>query len=228
MKNEILKTFYSDVKDKKRISCGVYHRASKKGYIKGGMKTQYDFMSRKEKKKLNGEVRVKNMYEEYIDINKCPKIQELRKMDKQKVKNILTFIKSKHTVQSLTKYYNISCGTLYNLYREYGVQFGSEGRKKRKTVKKQKIESADIIEEVAVTNMETIKIEKELKEKIEEYERIINKLNNKIDEEAHEKFKISINNIFEKEELSERLINLASILNDNCGYSVQIIIKETT
>lgn len=226
MGNEILETFYRDVWDKKKVSCGVYHRASRKGYIKGGVKTQYDFMSRKERKKLNGEVRIMNIYEEYKDIKKCPSIEEMEKMDKVKAKNILTFIKGQHTVKELTKHYNISCGTLYNLYRDYGVQFGSENRKKRVTTKIKK-EPTEVVQEVAVTNVENMEIEKELRAKIEEYEKIIQKLNNKIDEESHEKFKISINNIFEKEELSERLINLASILNEGCGYSVQITIKET-
>ena len=226
MGNEILATFYRDVRDKKKVSCGVYHRASRKGYIKGGVKTQYDFMSRKERKMLNGEVRVMNIYEEYKDIKKCPTIEEIEKMDKTKAKNVLTFIKGQHTVKALTEHYKISCGTLYNLYREYGVQFGSENRKKRTTTKVKK-ESTKAIQEVAVTSVENMEVEKELRAKIAEYERIIQKLNNKIDEDNHEKFKISISDIFEKEELSDRLVNLASILNEGCGYSVQIIIKET-
>lgn len=225
MGSEILATFYRDVRDKKKVSCGVYHRASRKGYIKGGVKTQYDFMSRKERKMLNGEVRVMNIYEEYKDIKKCPSIEEIEKMDKVKAKNILTFIKGQHTVKALTEHYNISCGTLYNIYREYGVQFGNGNRKKRTTIKTKK-QPTEIIQEVAVTNVENMEVEKELRTKIEEYEKIIQKLNNKIDEDNHEKFKISISDIFEKEELSDRLVNLASILNEGCGYSVQIIIKE--
>lgn len=226
MGNEILATFYRDVRDKKKVSCGVYHRASRKGYIKGGVKTQYDFMSRKERKTLNGEVKVMNIYEEYKNINKCPTIEEIEKMDKTKAKNVLTFIKGQHTVKALTEHYKISCGTLYNLYRDYGVQFGGENRKKR-TATKVKKEPTKAIQEVAVTSVENMEVEKELRAKIAEYERIIQKLNNKIDEDNHEKFKISISDIFEKEELSDRLVNLASILNEGCGYSVQIIIKET-
>jgi hypothetical protein len=59
--------FHEDIQDKKRTGRGVFSRVGKgvKHTIRG-VKTPYDFMNTKERKKLNSEVREFNMYEKIL------------------------------------------------------------------------------------------------------------------------------------------------------------------
>lgn len=62
-KENIEKIFLDDIREKKRTGNGVYSRTGKgvKHHM-SGIKTPYDFMKAKERRKLNGEVVVTNMY----------------------------------------------------------------------------------------------------------------------------------------------------------------------
>ena len=69
MKNEdIEKIFRQDSIGKKRIGINVTKRASRRGYVRGGVRTQSDFLTAKQKRALNGEVKI--MDNIYKDINK--------------------------------------------------------------------------------------------------------------------------------------------------------------
>ena len=65
--NTYERMFHDDIQDKKRAGRGVFSRVGKgvKHTIRG-VKTPYDFMSTKERKKLNSEVREFNMYENIL------------------------------------------------------------------------------------------------------------------------------------------------------------------
>lgn len=120
--NDIQRIFLEDSRDKKRAGIGVYKRASRRGYIRGGIKTQSDFLSNKERKKLNGEVRVYNMYEEFKDLKNC-NLDEILKRSDSEIKTILSVIKNNNTCKDICDSFKISNGKLYNFYSKYKVSY---------------------------------------------------------------------------------------------------------
>lgn len=116
------KIFYQDVRDKKRTASGIHHRASRKGYVRGGIKTQSDFMTKKEKDKLNGEVKVYNMFDKYNVIENVPSLNEIERMDLNERVSLYRFLKNKYSNSVLQKHWNISSGSLYNkVYEKYNL-----------------------------------------------------------------------------------------------------------
>jgi hypothetical protein len=66
--NTYERMFHEDVQEKRKIGRGSFNRVGKGvKHTMRGIKTPYDFMSTKEKKKLNSEVREFNMYETILD-----------------------------------------------------------------------------------------------------------------------------------------------------------------
>lgn len=66
--NAYERMFHEDIQDKKKTGRGVFSRTGKGvKHTMRGIKTPYDFMSTREKKKLNSEVRKFNMYETIIN-----------------------------------------------------------------------------------------------------------------------------------------------------------------
>jgi hypothetical protein len=65
------KLFQQDIREKKRAASGAFHMRGKgvRNGFSGAIRTPYHFMSNKEKKQLNGEVRTYNMYETIIPKN---------------------------------------------------------------------------------------------------------------------------------------------------------------
>lgn len=64
--NDIERLFIDDIREKKKAGRGSFAKTGKGGEragVRGGLKTPYDFMKTKERKKLNGEVETFNMYE---------------------------------------------------------------------------------------------------------------------------------------------------------------------
>lgn len=127
---DIEKMFNKDSRYKKSVGRNISKRASRKGYCRGGVKMPSDNMSKKEKNKLNSEVRVYNMYEKYNEISNC-KAEEIFNKSKEEVKSILTLMKEKFKCKDICKAFGISNGKLYNLYDEFGVEYA-----KRPTTKK--------------------------------------------------------------------------------------------
>ncbi len=67
--NDIERMFNDEIREKKKIGRGSFSKVGKGGEragVRGGLKTPYDFMKTKERKKLNGEVETFNMYETII------------------------------------------------------------------------------------------------------------------------------------------------------------------
>lgn len=108
--------FNNESKQKKVIGRGVRNRASRKGFIKGGVKTPYDYMSKEERKKLNGEVRVMNKYE---DINKIPRYSEFVRLDKEEKARVLEITRKIHTYSKMADYWGISKSRYSKLLSQY-------------------------------------------------------------------------------------------------------------
>ena len=75
--NTYERMFQEEIREKKKIGRGVFSRRGKgvKHTIRG-IKTPYDFLTTKEKNKLNSEVRKSNMYEEIIKLEDFVKYDE--------------------------------------------------------------------------------------------------------------------------------------------------------
>lgn len=133
--NDIERILLQDSREKKRFGIGVYKRASRKGFIRGGIRTQSDFLTKKERDKLNGEVRTRNMYEKYMTLENC-NLNEILSKSENEIKYILALIKKQFTSTKLSKQLGISVGKLYSIYREYGVYSGSEKKVDKSKYKK--------------------------------------------------------------------------------------------
>jgi hypothetical protein len=68
-------TYYQDIWDKKKTASGARHRASRKKGFKGAVRTPYDFMTRKERKQLSGEVRCYTMPISYTEFKKMKDVR---------------------------------------------------------------------------------------------------------------------------------------------------------
>ncbi|MGL4774519.1 MAG: hypothetical protein ACRC2K_13240 [Clostridium sp.] len=107
-------------RDKKRTASGAYHRASRRGYIRGGIRTQSDFLSAKEKRKLNGEVKVSNKYEILENI---PKKAELKKMSKEQITAIFTTARKHFSNAQIMEQTGLSCGGMYGYFEKAGCKY---------------------------------------------------------------------------------------------------------
>ena len=83
---EIERLFNEDVREKRKTGSGSFHKRGKgvKHGLSGALRTPYYYLSTKEKKKLNGEVKVTFMYETIIPID------EFRLKDEEIQKAMLT------------------------------------------------------------------------------------------------------------------------------------------
>lgn len=79
---EIEKMLKEDIRDKKKTGSGAFHQRGKgvRHGFSGALRTPYHFMKNKEKKNLDGEVEVFNMYETVISYNEF----KLKNIDLQK------------------------------------------------------------------------------------------------------------------------------------------------
>jgi hypothetical protein len=85
--NEIERLFNDDIREKKKAGRGAFAKTGKgneRAGVKGGLKTPYSFMTTRERKKLNGEVRITQMYETIISR------EEFELKDKETQKAMLT------------------------------------------------------------------------------------------------------------------------------------------
>lgn len=108
---EIERLFNDDVRDKRKTGSGVFHRRGKgvKHGISGALRTPSYYMSNKEKKKLNGEVKVWQMYETILPVD------EFRLKDTETQKAMLTRWREVYTNEDIKKTMRISNKTLYDI-----------------------------------------------------------------------------------------------------------------
>ena len=118
MKENIEKIFIMDSRDKKRTGASVTKRARRRGYCRGGIKFPSDYLSRKEKKLLNGEVKVSHVLD---NIKNVPSLEAINKMSNEEAKRILEVIKSKHSQEDIAKHFGVKKPTLYYYYRKFDV-----------------------------------------------------------------------------------------------------------
>lgn len=169
---EIEKMLKRDARQQKSIGSGVFHRASRRGYIKGGIKTPYDYMSAKERKKLNGEVKTYMIYEQGIEYVKT--LDEIMEMSYDERLTYFTNIMKHYKVRDLCSKWKISTSTLYNNYipkigyvKNTEAALKKAGRKKKNQNISTQVENADNLNLISEDNANSISMEKEKKEKLE-------------------------------------------------------------
>lgn len=215
-KENIEKMLRIDSLQKKRIGRGVYSRASRLGYIKGGVKTQYDYLTAKERKKLNGEVRISYMYENESQI---PSIEEIKKMNFEKGQQTLKLLRSRFSNTVLRKKWEISNGGFYKLLDEFEIEMKprSGGRRKKEECvcnSPAQIKQGDggkSMEEILSSIMD------------EGFKKITEKIK---DNTQNNGFTISLNGKYGKKEIEERILGISSMLMDGSEYQINITIKE--
>lgn len=146
--NDVERILRDDSRQKKRDGIGVYKRASRRGYIRGGVRTQSDFLTAKQRRNLSSEVRVYNMYEEYKNIENCDLNEILSKNDTE-IKAILTIIKSNNSCKQICDQFNVSNGKLYTIYDKYEVEYGKRPVKPK--------DNKDKLNNIAIMNVKDFK-----------------------------------------------------------------------
>lgn len=208
--NEIELMLKLDNRNKRRVGSGVFHRASRLGFIRGGVKTQYDYLTRKEKKQLNGEVIVSNMYS---DLANVPSLEELQAMEIKDSQNIMKVLMRLHSKSKIQKHWGITPSKFYGFL----VKIGLYERKNGKFIaigetqspassaknKKKKVATPKVEEEVAV------EVAGKTKETKETYG-----------------FRIEFNNIVTFDEAESRLLAFSTILNKEKKYKLSIHLVE--
>lgn len=200
---DIEKMLRIDSITKKKSGRGVFNRASRLGYCRGGIKFPSDFLSNKEKKQLNGEVRCYSMYE---DIKNVPTKKELLRMNKEKALAILLEARKHHRQKELTKQIGVSTGSLYSLYDHFGVPYTKYGDRIPKVEKKHSkgIElQVDTVNEVE--ELKTVQAPVEVKS---------------------QGFEIRLSGEYNKVELTNKLNSICTILDNSKKYVINIEVKE--
>lgn len=231
--NEYEQEFYNDVRDKKRTATGVYHRASRRGYV-GAVKTQSDFLTAKEKKKLNGIVKVYNMYDKYSDVNNLPKKREFMQMSKEnptELKKILEVARKHNNTAAIFKAVGISNGTLYNVYDKVGIAYNKGRRCKNTEIKNEAVNKDNIsLQESSVSSTDNIDLNsneiKILKERLDLIENGVSSLVKEKSICENKEFSLSINIESDRQHIEDRIIALSSILLDNVKYKFTLNIEE--
>lgn len=154
--NEFEKMFYQEVNEKKRIGIGVFNRASRRGYT-GTIINHYDRLSAKEKRALEGVVRV---YNERDDIKNIKAFDEIMAMTLEEGQKYINDVRERHTVLKLRKHWNVSSYTVYNkLYPKFKIETGKGNRTpdvKPKPVKENIVEKPEVLEVLGGFNIQLI------------------------------------------------------------------------
>ena len=114
---EIERLFNDDVREKRKAGSGSFHKRGKgvKHGISGALRTPSYYMSNKEKKKLNGEVKVTYMYETIIPL------EEFKAQDEETQRNMLTVWRDKYTNEEIKKGLGTSNNPFYKLVEDLGL-----------------------------------------------------------------------------------------------------------
>jgi hypothetical protein len=132
----IERIFNDDIRDKKRTGNGAFHMRGKgvKHGMNGALKTPYHYMKAKEKRQLNGEVKVFNMYETILTK------EEFFLKDIETQKHMLARWREIYSNTIIKKEMGLHNAGFYNLVEKLGLpkkdRGGARDTKTRKSVVK--------------------------------------------------------------------------------------------
>lgn len=123
-----------DIRGKRKAGSGSFHKRGKgvKHGISGALKTPYFYMSNREKRKLNGEVKVYSMFTTIISL------EEFQAKDKETQKNLLTKWRELYPNDDIVE--GLGCGkkTFYDLITELEIPKKPRGGSVKRSSKKNK------------------------------------------------------------------------------------------
>jgi DNA-binding CsgD family transcriptional regulator len=198
----IEKEFYSDVKNKKRISSGIHSRTGKRGYV-GKILFTYDLMNPKERREYMkpSKVEVYNMFDTIIPYN------DFKLMDRETRIKYLSEYTKRFTQKEIADAWGVKPDTVYNYFYRYKIPVvkkahGGGPRKRVATITKE----TKPAETVSVVNTVTERP--------------------KIMVELGEGFSVQLNGEFDAEVLQKRLEKLAFLLEEGKKYSIKLVLNE--
>jgi len=114
---EVERIFNDDIREKRKAGSGSFHRRGKgvKHGMSGALRTPSFYMSNKEKKKLNGEVKVSYMYETLVPYN------EFVENDRETQKAMLTKWREVYDNSSIRSELGISNKAFYDLVADLKI-----------------------------------------------------------------------------------------------------------
>lgn len=230
---EIQQEYFADLKSKRQAVSKIQPKG-KMGYKKHRLKSNFDFMSAKERKQLNGEVKVSNKYE---DIKNIPTKEQFLSMNFDEAKRVLGIAKNLHTQKALCEQIGTSCGGLYTLYSKFQIPVEKRGNVKGRTRKPRepKVEAkVDNVERVTIIkdtpNDETMNKIATLEDSVALMSTTIailqEQLNKREQETNSNGFSIKIKGDYDKEHLETKLLNITSILSEGTRYAVNLKLIE--
>lgn len=214
--NDIEKMFIDECREKKRTASGVYHRASRRGYIKGGVKTQVDFLRGKERKEYikGGPIKIMNAYDK---IEGIPSIKELEEMEFEVAKNIVKIARKNFSAKTLKTYWNISSYTLYKIiFKKYEIEVAQSNRNinaNNKTSEKVKNSSIEEVPNKNIKTLENVGTEKYI-------------LENKVVQEEFSGFNLKFAGKFESDFISDRVLAFLSTMSEGKKYNIKFELEE--
>lgn len=136
---EVERIFNDDIREKRKAGSGSFHRRGKgvKHGMSGALRTPSFYMSNKEKKKLNGEVKVSYMYETLVSFN------EFVENDRETQKAMLTKWREVYDNSSIRSELGISNKAFYDLVSDLEIpkkrRVDSEDSKRKPKPKQAKV-----------------------------------------------------------------------------------------
>jgi hypothetical protein len=171
---EIERIFNEDIRDKRKAGSGSFHRRGKgvKHGISGALRTPSFYMSTKEKKKLNGEVKVSFMYETIVPMT------EFNLKDTETQKAMLTRWREIYDNLTIRTQLGISNKAFYDLVSDLGIpkktRIEADGSRKGKAkqAKSKVLPKKSLMETVEFlgAEREVVEVKKEVAKEIEKVE----------------------------------------------------------
>jgi len=170
---DIEKMFKEEIRDKRKVGSGSFHKRGKgvKHGMSGALRTPSYYMSTKEKKKLNGEVEVTNMYTTLIPFN------EFNLKDTETQKSLLTKWREIYNNADIRKELGISNKAFYDLVAELGIPKktridSDDGRRKPRQAKVSVTPKKSLMETVEFlgAEREVLEVKKEVAKEVEKAE----------------------------------------------------------
>lgn len=201
---EIEKIFNSDSREKKIISRGAFHRASRKKGYKGNVKFAHDNL--KNKNLLNSEVRVYNMFEEIIPY------QDFLFLNKEERKKRFEVWYNKYTIKEIAESWGTNKQKVHDARYQLGIQPRNRLMSEMSKLPRKQREPKEPKQKGEIQTMQNIEIIKPVD---------TNLYNVKF------KSEITLTGKMQYEEIQERLTNIASVLMKNKEYEVILVLRET-
>lgn len=129
--NEAERTFYEDIREKKKAASGVHHKTGKNGYV-GNMRFPTDIMSRKDKYNYRkaGKIVISNLYENILPID------EFNRLDREEQKQRMLFWRTNYSNVEIRQNMKIANATYYRIVAELELPKAPRGKSARTTIKK--------------------------------------------------------------------------------------------